>query len=161
MGSKLSVVQMLNGVLHVLVANELNYASAILVHIGVADIAGLPHVVLQILPATSGRQASDDATVLRASSRRSTTTRSIASSATASTAGTATSALLELDAELMAVIVVAITALYRVLGIERVLELDEGVWRSFTVLQVNVLDLAVLVEDVFDVLGANILGQVA
>ena len=51
---ELGIVELLDGVLHVLVAHELHHASAIMEDIRVADVSGLAHVVLQVLPAASG-----------------------------------------------------------------------------------------------------------
>ena len=64
MGSKLGVVQILQGILHVVIANKLDNTSAVLEHISIADIASLAHMVLEVLPAAGGRQSGDDAAVV-------------------------------------------------------------------------------------------------
>jgi len=50
---KLGIVQLLEGVLHVLPPHVLHHPGAVLEHIAVADIPRLPHVVLEVLPAAS------------------------------------------------------------------------------------------------------------
>ena len=154
MGSKLGVVQILQCILHVIVANKLDDTSAVLEHVSIADIAGLAHVVLEVLPAAGGRQASDDAAVVRATCGRTRASRGTWGAGIAR-------ALLYLHAQLVAVKVVAIAALDRVLRVHRVVELDKGEWRSASILQVNVLDLAILVEQVLDVFVSDIRGQIA
>lgn len=54
MRPKLCVVQLLDGVSHVLTALKLHHASPVLEDIGVANISSLPHVILQVLPAATG-----------------------------------------------------------------------------------------------------------
>ena len=61
---KLGVVQLLQSVLHVLPTEVLHHPGAVLEHVGVADVARVPHVVLQVLPAASGWQAADYHAVL-------------------------------------------------------------------------------------------------
>lgn len=56
MGTEPRVVQLLDGILHVLVAEELYHASAILEHIGIAHITSFPHVILQVLPTATWGQ---------------------------------------------------------------------------------------------------------
>ena len=50
---KLSIVQLLEGVLHVLPPHVLHHPGAVLEHVAVADIPRLPHVVFEVLPAAS------------------------------------------------------------------------------------------------------------
>ena len=61
---ELGVVQLLQGVLHVLPPQVLHHPRAVLEHVRVADIARVPHMVLQVLPAAGGWQAADYHTVL-------------------------------------------------------------------------------------------------
>ena len=51
---KSGVVELLEGVLHVLVAHVLHHPSAVLEHVAVAHVPRLPHVVLEVLPAAGG-----------------------------------------------------------------------------------------------------------
>lgn len=148
-----SVIQMFDGIFHVLVANELHNARAVLVDVGKAHVARLSHVILEVLPAARCGQARYYATVVGAARRRTITTAATVRAA-------ATRTLLKLDAQLMAVVVVAIAAVDRVLGIAGIVELDERERRPFPVLQVDVLDFAVFVEDVLDVFGSNVVGQI-
>jgi hypothetical protein len=53
---ELGVVKLLDRVLHVLVTNELNDARSIVVDVGITDVASLPHVIFQVLPAASWRK---------------------------------------------------------------------------------------------------------
>ena len=57
MGLEAGVVQLLESVLHVLVAHVFDCAGSVFVDIGEADIAGFAHVILQVLPASGGREA--------------------------------------------------------------------------------------------------------
>ena len=57
MGLEAGVVQLLESVLHVLVAHVFDGAGSVFVDIGEADIAGFAHVILQVLPASGGREA--------------------------------------------------------------------------------------------------------
>ena len=54
MRAELGPVQAAQGVLHVLAAEELHHALAVMLHVGEAHVARLPHVVLQVLPAPGG-----------------------------------------------------------------------------------------------------------
>ena len=64
MTAELCVVELLHGILHVLMAQVLHSAGTVFEDVGEADVAGLPHVILQVLPAASGWQAADYHTVL-------------------------------------------------------------------------------------------------
>ena len=64
MTAELCVVKLLHGILHVLVAQVLHSAGTVFEDVGEADVAGLPHVILQVLPAASGWQAADYHSVL-------------------------------------------------------------------------------------------------
>lgn len=57
MGAELGPVQFTERILHVLSAQELHHALAVTLHVGKADVACLAHVILQVLPAASWRQA--------------------------------------------------------------------------------------------------------
>lgn len=57
MGSEARVVQFLDSVLHILSAEKLDDAGAILEDVSEAHIPSLAHVVLQILPAPRRRQS--------------------------------------------------------------------------------------------------------
>lgn len=54
--TKLGVIQFADSVGHVLLANKLHHSGAITVHISVAYITCLAHVILQILPASALRK---------------------------------------------------------------------------------------------------------
>lgn len=56
MGLELGVVELPERVLHVLVAHVLDGAGAVLEDVGVAHVAGLAHVVLQVLPTARRRE---------------------------------------------------------------------------------------------------------
>ena len=64
MAAELCVVKLLHGILHVLMAQVLHSAGTVFEDVGEADVAGLPHVILQVLPAASGWQAADYHSVL-------------------------------------------------------------------------------------------------
>ena len=51
MRPKLGVVQVLDGILHVLISDELHNARAVLKHVRIANIASDPEMVFQVLPA--------------------------------------------------------------------------------------------------------------
>lgn len=56
MGAEFGVVQLSDGIGHVLFAHKLYNSGAVPVNVGVAHIAGLSHVVLQVLPAAALRK---------------------------------------------------------------------------------------------------------
>ena len=64
MTAELCVVKLLHGILHVLMAQVLHSAGTVFEDVGEADVAGLPHVILQVLPAASGWQTADYHSVL-------------------------------------------------------------------------------------------------
>ena len=64
MTAEFCVVELLHGILHVLMAQVLHSAGTVFEDVGEADVAGLPHVILQVLPAASGWQAADYHSVL-------------------------------------------------------------------------------------------------
>ena len=161
MRPELGVVQIFDGILHVVVADEFDDARAVLEHVRIAYIARLAHMILQVLPGAGGRQARDYAAVVGATGGRPGSAAAPATASGRARAPGPARALLQLDAQLVAFEVVAVAAVYGVLGVQRLLELDEGEGRSLAILQVNVLDLAVLVEEVLEVFGARVLRQVA
>ena len=65
MTTELGIVQLFDGVLHVLVPQVLHRSRAVLEDVGEADVARLPHVVLQVLPTAGGWQPADYHTILR------------------------------------------------------------------------------------------------
>ena len=50
------VVELLESVLHVLVAHILHRPRSVLEYVAVADVPRLPHVVLEVLPTAGGGQ---------------------------------------------------------------------------------------------------------
>lgn len=48
---ELGVIQLLDSILHVLIAHELHNSGAIVKHISVADVACFTHMIFEILPA--------------------------------------------------------------------------------------------------------------
>lgn len=114
------VVELLDGVLHVLVAQELDDAGAVLEGVGEADVARLPHVVFEVLPRAGGRQAGHHHAVLGAAGGRSArvVARAEALAAAAAPAGTpAAAAARELHPQPVAVVVVAVAGAHRVICI--------------------------------------------
>lgn len=53
--AKLGVIQITDGVVHVFFAYKLHHSSAITEHISITYITCLSHVILQVLPASTGR----------------------------------------------------------------------------------------------------------
>jgi len=51
MRTKFSVVKLSDSILHIIIVQELNNATTILCHIGIAYVTCFTHVVLQVLPA--------------------------------------------------------------------------------------------------------------
>jgi len=64
MRTEARVVQLFDGVLHVLVTQELHHAGPVLVGVCETDVAGLAHVVLEILPRSGGGQSGDHDAIL-------------------------------------------------------------------------------------------------
>lgn len=54
--SELGVVKLAKRVSHVVIAQELHYASPVLIHVRVANVACLAHVILQVLPRPGQRK---------------------------------------------------------------------------------------------------------
>jgi hypothetical protein len=127
MRSKSRVVQLLHGVLHIIVSEELDDAGAILVNIREAHIAGFAHMVLEVLPAARRRQATDQDSVLRASRGWAATARvaHLAAATPAAVSGAASAAEVvagaaatrKLDSQSVAIVVVTVPRMHRVLRI--------------------------------------------
>lgn len=66
MRDELGVVEVLDRLPHVLVAVVLHYPGTVTIHVRVAHIAALAHVVLQILPAARRRQSFNQHSVVGA-----------------------------------------------------------------------------------------------
>ena len=64
MTAEFCVVELLHSILHVLVAQVLHSAGTVFEDVGEADVARLPHVVLQVLPTAGGWQPADYHTIL-------------------------------------------------------------------------------------------------
>ncbi len=112
------VVELLDGVLHVLVPEVLDGAGAVFEHVGEADVPGLPHVVLQVLPAARRRKAGHDAAVVGPPRRRTAApTAAKPAAAAAATAAPVPVAAGELHSELVPVVVVAVAGVDRILGV--------------------------------------------
>ena len=111
-----SVIKFSDGVLEVLQARELNGARAIFEHIAKAHISGLAHVILQVLPAARRRQPGDNAAEggPAGGGTFGATALSVRRNAGGSTEATA---LGELHAQLVAVVVVAIAAMHSIFSI--------------------------------------------
>lgn len=124
MRSEARVVQFFDCVLHVLVAQELNDAGTILVSVREADVAGLAHVILEILPRSGGGQSSNHDAVLRALGWRSASAHpspTVAASVIAVAAAVAsrTTAPRELHAQTIPIVVVPVARLHRIVGIPK------------------------------------------
>lgn len=120
MRSEPRVVQLLDGILHVLVAQELHHSCAILVRVGEAHIARLAHMVLQILPRPRSRQSGHHHTELRALRYGAPIAASLATAALAaalSAVAARAAAARKLDAQAVPVVVVAVARFHRVFGV--------------------------------------------
>lgn len=120
MAPESGVVELLDGVLHILVAQELYDARAVLEGVGEADVARLAHVILEILPGAGGRQAGDQHAVLGAASGRAA--RVVARAETLPAAApparsSAAAAARELHAQPVPVVVVPVARAHRVIRI--------------------------------------------
>jgi len=176
-GSELGVVELSGGVRHVLVAHEFHDASAILVHVRVTHVTGLSHVILQILPAPRWRKSGDQASVIGAARIADSVAAAAAHAAPSAAAGAAaeaasttiasastgagTTAARELHAEFVTIIIVSFSGVDCVIRVARIFELDESEGRPTLILQIDEGDFAVFVEQILDVLGANIGREIA
>lgn len=181
MGLELGVIKLSHGILHVIGTGEFDNSSSVLVHVGVADVSGLSHVILQILPRTSRRQASNDDSVAGSPS---TSTRSSEGSVSGSISSTlalesirgpssitsvggtssgASRALAtrEFDSKAVSIHIVSVSATNCVLRVSRIIVLDKGERRRTTILEVDEDDLAILGEEVLDILLTGIRGEVS
>ena len=167
MALELGVVQLLEGVLHVLPPHVLHHAGAVLEDVRVADVPGVPHVVLQVLPAACRRETRHHHSVLAPPGRRG------AASSRPSSPEAPPASLRELHTQTVAVIVVTIPGIDRVLRVPEqtsvvplprknledrpvILKLYKGEGRAAFVLEVDKDDLAVLVEEILDVSGSDV-----
>ena len=191
------VVELLDGVLHVLAPRVLDGARAVLEDVGEADVARLAHVVLQVLPAASRRQPGDDAPEARPAGWRAPSPAALPVRGGAGGAPEP-SAPGKLHAQLVTVVVVPVAGVHGVFSIPEqtlvgdkelfkrkrhantiiltitvlskfrsrhfspgILEFDKGKRRSPAILEVDEYDLAVLVEEVLDILGSDVGRKVA
>lgn len=91
MGPEPRVVQLLDRVLHVVTAQELDHPGAVLVRVRKADVARLPHVILQVLPRAGVGQPRHQHTVLGPFGARTISTTSTAASSVLSATTSAAS----------------------------------------------------------------------
>lgn len=146
MRSEPRIVQLLDRVLHVLVPQKLHHTGAILVRVRKAHVARFAHVILEVLPRAGRRQTGHQHPELRALRHRTAIAAAAAvaapiaaataaaaaaaqagavaaAAATAAAAAAAaaiaarTAATRELDAQPIAIVVVAVARFDRVLGI--------------------------------------------
>lgn len=141
------IVQLLDRILHVLVPQKLHHPRTVFVRVGKAHVARLAHVILQVLPRSRRRQSGHQHTELRSLRHRATIAASLAAAATVAIAAAAlataaaaaapnaaataaaeaaaaaaavaarTAATRKLDAQPIAIVVVAVARLHRILGI--------------------------------------------
>ena len=168
------IIQLLNGRLHVAVRGELDNSlvHSLLVGVGVGHLAGLPHVVLQVLPADSRRQILDDHSVLGPSRRPVLIPGSAAASAAAPASTTPASGLWEsvapviplprltsgvLDADALSAQLAVVQLVDGVVGVLVVFELDEPV----AIFQHQLANSAVTLEESLHVALPGVAGQLA
>lgn len=161
MGAEFGVVQLSNGIGHVLFAHKLYNSGSISVNVGVAHVACLTHVVLQVLPAAALREPRHNDPVLGSSGRWPVSASRCPADPTEAASG-APAAPWKLHSQSVAVVVVPITPIDCIVGVPRVLEFNKGERRpSSPVLQVDVSDRPVFVEHVLHIFGADVRGQVS
>jgi len=78
---KLGIIQLLEGVLHVLPPHVLHHPGAVLEHVAVAHVPRLPHVILEVLPAAGGWKTRHSDPVLAPPGRRASAPSSPSASA--------------------------------------------------------------------------------
>jgi len=156
--AELCVVKLLHCILHVLMAQVLNGARAVLEDVGETDVARLPHVVLQVLPAAGRWQAAHYHAVLGSASRGSPSPPARHSSCSSETAATT---FWKFDPQSVTVIIIPIPGINCVLRVPSIFKLNKGKWWSSSVLQVDEDNFSILVEKIFNVFAPNIWGQVS
>lgn len=162
---QLRAVQLLDRVLHVGVRGEVHDAlvAAHLVRVRVRHLAGLPHAVLQVLPADAAREVLDDEPVLGARGwsvllpRVVPLLRSVVSSAAPPEVAAARGAAGALDAHPLAEQLLAVQLVAGVVRVPVVVELDEGE----AVFHGDLLDAPVLAEEPLEVALADAVGEAA
>lgn len=150
-------------------AQELHYSGSIFVHIGEANIAGLSHMVLQVLPRAGSRQSRNHDAELGSSSRRTaispvscaSPSAALAITSTAAAVSTGSTAARKLHPQSVTVVVVAIASLHGIVSITGIFELYKSKWRPATVFQVNEGNFTELVKQILDILSAYIWWQVS
>jgi len=133
----------------------LNSTGAVFEDVGEADVAGLSHMVFQVLPAASGWQAAYYHTVLRSASRRSPPTPARHSSCSSEAAS---STFWKFYPQPVTIVIVPIPGIDRILSIPGIFKLNKGKWWSSSVLQVDEDNFSILVEKIFNVFAPNIWG---
>lgn len=118
------IVQFLDGIFHIFMAQELNDAGSIFVHIGKTNIAGFSHMVLQVLPGTGSGQSRHHDTELWSSGGRAAVapitpraTPAVAIASAAAAVSTGPSTARELHSQPVPVVVVPITSLHGIVSI--------------------------------------------
>lgn len=185
------IVQFLDGIFHIFMAQELNDAGSIFIHIGKTNIAGFSHMVLQVLPGTGSGQSRHHDTELWSSGGRAAVapitpraTPAVAIASAAAAVSTGPSTARELHSQPVPVVVVPITSLHGIVSITvktpnshyfhwfkplllsdkiipGILELDKSKWRPAAVFQVNEGYFAEFVEQILNVLGAYVRRKVS
>jgi len=156
--SELGIVQLFDRVLHVLVPQVLHRSRAVLEDVGEADVARLPHVVLQVLPTAGGWQPADYHTILGPASRWSPPTSSRHTSGSSKTTSTT---FRKLHSQPVPVVVVAVPGIDRILGVPCIFKLNKGKRWPSPILQIDENNFPVLVEKVFNVFAPYVRGQIA
>jgi len=59
MRAKFRVIQLLDGILHVILTNEFHNTCSVFEGISIAHVSSLSHVILQVLPATAAGESCD------------------------------------------------------------------------------------------------------
>lgn len=161
------IVQLFNGIFHIFMAQELHNTGSVFVHIGEANVARLPHMVLQILPRAGRGQPRNHDTELGSPSRGTTIAPITSATPTALTVAPATAVTSwstsagELHSQSITIVVVPIAGLYCIISITSIFKFYKSKWRPAAVFQVNEGNFAELVEQILNVLGAYIRGKVS
>jgi hypothetical protein len=148
------------GVLHTAAVGELHdaFTLALVVNVGVRDLAGRPEVVLQVLPRRLRRDVLDDNPVVGPRARRISTTASVAVAESATSSSSSAPWILgKLDTNAASFEVLSVKIVNGVIGIPVVFELDKAV----AVFDDDVSDAAVALKELLHVTFPHVVRDVA
>jgi hypothetical protein len=153
MRTELAVMEVSHSSLHVVMTGKLHDPCSISCHISEYHITTLSEVILQILPAPGGREASNHTLVAfgSPSNERSTSTSAAPSTSPWGTASSTVRRPWKLYADLIAIKIVSVSSIHGIFGISYVFKLHKGKRRVAVGMKIDISNFTKLVEYVFQI----------